>query len=195
MVSNAIIVSNERLKNFIINTDRKSSSIQTYIEASKARTQEKALDIKKPKLEIKIALVGNVSAGKTTVLNALLQDRYGEVAKKRTTAGAHYFYLKVPTASGSSTTCECSPEAIYEEIKEDNQRKLSNGNEIGKKVFHIEIPEPLIRCRDDIGIVLVDIPGINEAGTDNKNKDFVSSQWTTFDCVVVCRAHSCFHNS
>ena len=43
--------------------------------------------------EIKIALLGNVSAGKTTVLNALLRDKYGEVAMKRTTAGANFFRI------------------------------------------------------------------------------------------------------
>jgi GTPase SAR1 family protein len=51
--------------------------------------------INHPQMEIKVALLGNVSAGKTTVLNALIQNKYGEVAKKWTTSGANYFYLNV----------------------------------------------------------------------------------------------------
>jgi GTPase SAR1 family protein len=34
-----------------------------------------------------------VSAGKTTLLNALLRDKYGEVSMKRTTAGINLFRL------------------------------------------------------------------------------------------------------
>jgi GTPase SAR1 family protein len=41
--------------------------------------------------EIKILLLGNVSAGKTTVLNALFRDKFGEVSMKRTTAGSTIF--------------------------------------------------------------------------------------------------------
>jgi GTPase SAR1 family protein len=32
-----------------------------------------------------------MSAGKTTVLNALFRDKFGEVSMKRTTAGVNYF--------------------------------------------------------------------------------------------------------
>jgi GTPase SAR1 family protein len=55
-------------------------------------------------LEIKVALLGNVSEGKTTVLNALFRDKFGEVAMKRTTVGANFFraHLKEPEADTSS---------------------------------------------------------------------------------------------
>lgn len=175
---------------------KSSSSMSAYMESFKKAYQNQKNNIspgiiQKKETEIKVALIGNVSAGKTTVLDALLQNRYGEVAKKRTTAGAHYFVLndargKIPQEIQDG---KCLPKnsfnTIHEEIKEDNQRRISNGNEISKKVFQVEILEPLVRCRDDVTIVLVDIPGINEAGTDNKYKDFLSLHWTTFDCVIV----------
>jgi GTPase SAR1 family protein len=41
--------------------------------------------------EIKVALLGCVSVGKTTVLNALLQDKFSEVSMRRTTAGVNFF--------------------------------------------------------------------------------------------------------
>ena len=43
--------------------------------------------------EIKIAFIGHVSVGKTTVLNAILRDKYGEVSMRRTTAGVNYFRI------------------------------------------------------------------------------------------------------
>ena len=43
--------------------------------------------------EIRIAVLGYVSAGKTTVINALLRDMYGQVGMRRVTAGVNYFRL------------------------------------------------------------------------------------------------------
>jgi hypothetical protein len=34
-------------------------------------------------------------------------------------------------------------------------------------------------------LVLIDIPGMNEADSSKKYKDFVESKWNTFDCVIV----------
>jgi len=39
--------------------------------------------------------------------------------------------------------------------------------------------------RDDTILVLVDIPGINEAGKGSKYQDYVTKKWNTFDCVVL----------
>ena len=47
-----------------------------------------------------IALLGNVSVGKTTVLNALFRDRYGEMSKKRCTAGINFFHLNQEISVG-----------------------------------------------------------------------------------------------
>jgi GTPase SAR1 family protein len=41
--------------------------------------------------EIKVALLGYVSVGKTTVLNALLKDKFSEVSMRRTAAGVNFF--------------------------------------------------------------------------------------------------------
>jgi hypothetical protein len=39
--------------------------------------------------------------------------------------------------------------------------------------------------RNDTKLVLIDIPGINEADSSKKYIDYVSSKWDSFDCVVV----------
>ena len=54
-----------------------------------------------------------------------------------------------------------------------------------EKVFDIEVEYPICEMREDTQLVLVDIPGINEADSSKKYKDFVESKWNTFDCVVV----------
>lgn len=158
--------------------------------------------------EIKVALLGNVSAGKTTLLNALFRDKYGEVAMKRTTAGISYFRVhsqsnfsekdesdrnSQSSANQSKDSVEFymqpdnprSADSILKEITEDNRVKISESDEMKEKFFDVELAEPLVQCRKDTKLVLIDIPGINEAGTDNKYKVYVTEKWETFDCVVV----------
>jgi GTPase SAR1 family protein len=56
--------------------------------------------------EIKVALLGHVSAGKSTVLNAMLRDKFSEVSMRRTTAGVNFFRLhtKVPKDNEADDT-------------------------------------------------------------------------------------------
>jgi predicted GTPase len=39
--------------------------------------------------------------------------------------------------------------------------------------------------RKDTKLTIVDVPGLNEAGTKAVYKEYVSDKWDTFDCVVV----------
>jgi predicted GTPase len=39
--------------------------------------------------------------------------------------------------------------------------------------------------RKDTKLVLVDVPGLNEAGSKDMYRDYVNAKWDTFDCVIV----------
>jgi ribosome biogenesis GTPase A len=56
--------------------------------------------------QIRVALVGYVSVGKSTVINALLGDKYSEVNMRRTTAGVNYFRV---SQKASTTAVELAP--------------------------------------------------------------------------------------
>ena len=75
-------------------------------------------------------------------------------------------------------------EAILKEIQTDN-KNLRNSNEVKEKVFDIDICENLVTMRDDTKLVIVDIPGINEADTNNIYMKYVEKNWNNFDCMVV----------
>lgn len=149
------------------------------------------------KTDIKVALIGHVSVGKTTVLNALFRDKFGEVSMKRTTAGINYFRIlpKQRTVNGHESVDgkkwidavsydTKSAELILKEITADN-KTFRNSSEIHEKFFDIELEEPLCDMREDANLVVVDIPGINEAGVGSKYRDFVEKKWDTFDVVVL----------
>jgi small GTP-binding protein len=145
--------------------------------------------------EIKVAVVGPVSAGKSTLINALLVGKYSEVSIRRTTAGVNFFRLKPPEKSedgipNSETKRSMIPDKVVEledivlqEITKDN-KKLRELENVGEKTFDIEGIQ-LCECRKDTKLVIVDIPGINEADSSSKYRDYVANKWDQFDCVIL----------
>ena len=148
-----------------------------------------------PEFEIRVALIGYVSVGKTTVLNALLKDKFSEVSMKRTTAGINSFRLSVKdktqeneelyqVVSSWSPDEHRSATSTLDEITKDNQ-KLRGNSQLQEKSFDIALDELLLEMRKDTRLVLIDVPGINEAGTSKMYKDYLTKNWHSFDCVVV----------
>jgi predicted GTPase len=78
-------------------------------------------------------------------------------------------------------------ESTLKEIISDNARlrQTSNCSQVEKKIFEIELQETLCRMRSNTQLVIVDIPGINEARISDKYKNWVSNNWDTFDCAIV----------
>ncbi|CAB9524532.1 expressed unknown protein [Seminavis robusta] len=149
--------------------------------------------------EIRIGVIGYVSVGKTTVINALFGEEFGEVAMKRTTAVVNSFRISSPEdamatmkvedqdSSDESVTLvskKLSASVTLKETSTDNA-SFRNSNDVKEKTFDIELEESLHKMRPDTKLVIVDVPGINEAGTSSKYKDFVNSNWHTFDIVVL----------
>lgn len=77
-----------------------------------------------------------------------------------------------------------SPMSTLTEVTADNA-VLRAKNEIQEKTFDIELKDPLCEMRKDTKLVLVDIPGVNEAGSNKVYLDYVNDTWDTFDCVIV----------
>jgi signal recognition particle receptor subunit beta len=49
----------------------------------------------------------------------------------------------------------------------------------------VSVTVPICEMHPNTRLVLVDIPGLNEAKMGNKYKDYVKSKWHMFDCVIV----------
>jgi GTPase SAR1 family protein len=178
--------------------------------------------MKTPTFEIRVALLGYVSAGKSTVLNALLQGKFSQVGMRRTTAGVHHFRLHTKpieddetakdvepcegegerdeesinhreTASGASVMNESwgsEPETMLDasgtlqKISRDNSL-LRETNQLQESTFDVELDEPLCPMRPDTKMVLIDIPGLNEAGSNDLFRGYVNDKWDTFDCAIA----------
>jgi GTPase SAR1 family protein len=186
-------------------------------------SRERATAMKTPTFEIRVALLGYVSAGKSTVLNALLQGKFSQVGMRRTTAGVHHFRLHTKpneehedddtsyadkprederdkenidrsetadTASVMNESWGSEPEDMLDaagtlqKIARDNSR-LRETNQLQESTFDVELDEPLCPMRPDTKMVLIDIPGLNEAGSNDLFRGYVNDKWDTFDCVIA----------
>jgi GTPase SAR1 family protein len=145
-----------------------------------------------PTFEIKVAVIGPVSVGKSTLINALLVGKYSEVSIQRTTAGVNFFRLSPPSEDGSASSSvkwsmipdkSDAEEDILKEISKDN-KALRGLEKVGEKTFEVEGIQ-LCDTRSDTKVVIVDIPGINEAESSSKYRDYVTNQWDRFDCVIL----------
>lgn len=194
--------------------------------------------------EIKVALLGHVSVGKTTVLNALFQDKFSEVSMRRTTAGINFFRVsscgsktadlgsKNDKDSSGVSDKECAgektsnhpgnvdrsaandvdPDTACDKAQQQNDnnsissddtdsniiqasqtlaeitadnRMLRKKNTIHERIFDIQLDSPIFEMRQDTRLVIIDIPGVNEAGSSSIYLHYVEKSWDTFDCVIV----------
>jgi Elongation factor Tu GTP binding domain len=62
---------------------------------------------------------------------------------------------------------------------------LRQTNQIQESTFDVELDEPLCPMRNDTKLVLIDIPGLNEAGSKDIYQKYVNDKWSTFDCVIA----------
>ena len=74
--------------------------------------------------------------------------------------------------------------STLQEITADNA-VLRETSAIQEKWFDIQLVKPLCDMRDDTRLVLVDIPGVNEAGSNKVYMDYATENWDSFDCVIV----------
>ena len=100
------------------------------------------------------------SAGKSTVLNALLGDRFSEVALKRTTAGVNFFRIVQPKEIVKAENSKISSmeegwstfaddrvpqgaEDVHQEISKDNE-ELRSCETVGQKTFDVQVSLQLL---------------------------------------------------
>lgn len=148
--------------------------------------------------EIRVAVIGYVSVGKTTVINALFGAEFGEVSMKRTTAVVNaYRIIQSKKEEEEATTDESeddsvevapnpsSPADCLKKSQIDNAANRTSNSEVKEVMYDIVLNDPPQRMRANTNLVIVDIPGINEAGTSSKYKDYVNEKWHSFDVAVV----------
>ena len=108
-----------------------------------------------------IAIVGNVSAGKTTLLNTLFCETWEDMKIKRSTTAVK-IYIEIPNIDTSLTEIR----HINEEI--NNRCKATKGVEI---IQHAVPRIPDIKNSEDALFRIWDFPGLQDTDYDNQTHD------------------------
>lgn len=134
--------------------------------------------------EIRIAVCGYLHAVKTTVIDALFGAKYGEVSMQCTTACVNaYPILRQEMKLGTqhkntkpnnidsnedfkdgqtNANCTLEAKALLEQFKADN-KTFCDSDEVKEMFRDIQLQENLQDMVKNVTMVIVDIPGINEA--------------------------------
>lgn len=111
---------------------------------------------------INIGIIGEVSVGKTKLMNALFVQKYGNTAKKKTTMSVNIFK---ENDTFSKNTMRSLAKRYCETVGKYENNYKKTGDKILNKViefdFWVNKIERFSKCKYPINII--DIPGINDA--------------------------------
>lgn len=143
---------------------------------------------------ISLCLVGCVSAGKSTILNAFFGQDYAQCKIKRTTMVPNKF---VETDDYNGTTID-SFETINQTIVTTNHTVYTHtqtGNELRLDDYDNEltfsVPRTDMNLSEKIKLCIYDIPGLNDAKTKNTYYTYLEQNFHKFNiCLFVIDIHS-----
>jgi GTPase SAR1 family protein len=142
-------------------------------------------NIQIPVDNINICLLGCVSAGKSTILNAMFCQDFSESKIKRTTM--------IPTAfvETRNSTISCSQEYIFQKITEKNKeiiqlteggQQLHLSNHSNQLIFNVDKLD--IEISKNFNVTVFDIPGLNDARTKEEYFNYLRNNFYLFNIVI-----------
>ena len=138
---------------------------------------------------IHIALVGAVSAGKSTLLNAILVARYSDMSIQRTTANDIIYYEtkdtgKTPTLPDiHELNKKANREIMNKTLEEGGELKITDIKKIEYYVPHIyNLLEG--KLKPGIRLAIHDLPGLNDANTATVYHQYVANNFCQYDIVL-----------
>ncbi|AYV76540.1 MAG: dynamin family GTPase [Terrestrivirus sp.] len=134
---------------------------------------------------INIAIFGPVSAGKSTLTNALFVEQYSDMKIKRTTALPQVYHESL---NGTNF----SEDILNNNIVRNNDimKKSENSNYVMTiqdcKEIEYYVPRvfDLIKLRKDILLSFYDLPGLNDAKTKKTYFEYINLNFYKFDIII-----------
>jgi hypothetical protein len=140
--------------------------------------------------EIRVALIGPVSAGKSTLSNALFVAQYSDTKIKRTTTMPQVY---IENNSESSSYNKKNVDTIREKNRELNQKVMDSTAE-GKCLTYDDIKEVIynvpkihdfVTLKDGINFRVYDLPGLNDSMTKNVYYQYIKNNFHMFDIIIM----------
>lgn len=148
--------------------------------------------------EINIAIIGVVSAGKSTLTNALFVEQFSDMHIKRTTTLPQVYYeTKDINLMGDISTIRESNRAINQKMMEESIDKPLTLSDIKEVKYYVPKVFDLIDdLKDDVYLTIYDMPGLNDGITKNVYHDYTIKTFHNFDIIIfVLDIHSGLNTS
>jgi GTPase SAR1 family protein len=141
---------------------------------------------KTPINNINICIVGCVSAGKSTILNALFRQDFAQAKIKRTTMVPTVF-VEVNDGDESAREQEDISSKIIEVNKEvikltEENKNLDLSKYQSSMIFHVNKLD--VKISDNLLITLYDMPGLNDARTKDIYYRYLQENFYKFNIVI-----------
>jgi GTPase Era involved in 16S rRNA processing len=148
--------------------------------------------------EINIAIIGVVSAGKSTLTNALFVEQFSDMHIKRTTTLPQVYYeTKDINLMGDLTTIRESNRDINTKMMEESIDKPLTLSDIKEVKYYVPRVFDLIdSLKDDVYLTVYDMPGLNDGITKNVYHDYTIKTFHNFDIIIfILDIHSGLNTS
>lgn len=136
---------------------------------------------------INIAIVGAVSAGKSTLLNSLFVNQYSDMKIKRTTMTPQVYH-EVPDGIYSKVN---SKDIMLKNQKINNDliAKTEKGDsitldDIPEATYYVPKVHKLLDLHKDVYLTVYDIPGLNDARTKEVYYKYMNTNFHKFDIII-----------
>lgn len=150
-------------------------------ELSSSSTEASISESTKPKMEFNIGVFGTVSAGKSTLINAIFAKRFSQMNIRRTTMVPQRYQL---SNQGDAKQ--------YEEVRASNDEvnvKFQNSMWDGETVLHhvVDTPNNFIDGNDntDFQFNVYDFPGLNDQTTKDVYMKWTEDNIAMFDVIIL----------
>lgn len=145
-------------------------------------------------LEIKIVTIGNVSVGKSTLINAILVDQLSDCKMKRTTMTPQSYVE-------SDNISIFDAKKIREKNRQINESILNSNNKLTRELcveteYQIPYIENLLddRQHEMYHLKFYDVPGLNDRDTKAIYYDWIKTNFKDFDVIVyIINVESAFN--
>lgn len=142
--------------------------------------------------QINIAIIGTVSAGKSTLMNGLFVNTYSDMKLKRTTMTPQiYVETDIIEPKKLQKIRSDNTKTNIDLIAKTESKEKITINDI-KETYH-EVPKihKLVNLENSVYLTIYDIPGLNDARTKDVYFEYLDNNFYKFDIIIfVVDIHS-----
>ena len=115
------------------------------------------------RLEINIAIIGQVSVGKSTFINSLFTNQYSDMKIKRTTMLPQIYEEQIDSSyTGQKNIREINRKSNEKIAKESEEKKMTSMKDL---TYRVPVIEDFVKRPKAVKFTVYDIPGINDRRT------------------------------